>query len=104
MMNVGFVALIVRSDDILELSTNRSFEKRPATTDAEGHKMLSVVLNREKCVGYGICAEICPDVFKLDENGFAYVEGEVSGELEEAVNEACESCPEEAIIVEPTAG
>jgi ferredoxin len=55
-------------------------------------------------VGYGICAEVCPDVFKLDENGFAYVEGEVSGELEEAVREACESCPEEAITVESSAG
>jgi ferredoxin len=68
---------------------------------AEGHEMLKVVVHREKCVGYGICAEICPDVFKLDESGFAYVEGEVSGELQEAVDEACESCPEEAITVAP---
>ncbi|WP_376715244.1 ferredoxin [Janibacter limosus] len=23
----------------------------------------------EKCCGYGICAEICPSVFKLDDRG-----------------------------------
>nr|WP_257909561.1 ferredoxin [Janibacter limosus] len=28
-----------------------------------------VTLDMEKCCGYGICAEICPSVFKLDDRG-----------------------------------
>jgi ferredoxin len=50
-----------------------------------------------KCCGYGICAEICPEVFKLDENGFAYVEGPVPPEHMAAALEAYAECPEEAI-------
>ena len=30
---------------------------------------LKVVIDKPACCGYGICAEICPDVYKLDENG-----------------------------------
>jgi len=66
----------------------------------QDHEVLKVVVNRDKCVGYGICAEICPEVFKLDENGFAYVDGDAPIELEEAVREACDNCPEEAITAE----
>ena len=54
-------------------------------------------INRAKCCGYGICNEICPTVFKLDDSGFAYVHGPVSDEDRAAVLEAVEACPEEAI-------
>ncbi|MDQ1696539.1 MAG: ferredoxin [Frankiaceae bacterium] len=56
---------------------------------------------KDKCCGYGICAEICPSIFKVDDQGFAYVEdSEVSDDLVEAAQEASESCPESAIVVE----
>src|SRR5262249_50603965 len=35
---------------------------------------LKVVIDRAACCGYGICAEICPEVFKLDANGIVYVD------------------------------
>jgi ferredoxin len=54
-----------------------------------------------KCCGYGICVEICPQIFKLDDMGFAYVEApEVSDELVSSAQEACDSCPESAITIE----
>jgi ferredoxin len=53
-----------------------------------------------KCCGYTLCAEICPEVFSLDESGFAVAGAEaVRDELEAKVNEAVESCPEAAIEV-----
>jgi ferredoxin len=58
------------------------------------------VVDGGKCRAYGICAEICPDVFKLDDHGFAYVDGDTPVELEDAVVEACEVCPAEAITIE----
>lgn len=61
---------------------------------------LHVKVEREKCCGYGICAEICPSVYKLDEQGFAYVDTDlVSPGDEDAAVEGAEACPELAIIV-----
>lgn len=58
-------------------------------------------VDRRKCSGYGICADLCPEVFKLDEEGFAYVDGPVLREHLDAAREAEYECPEEAITVEP---
>ena len=61
---------------------------------------LHVKVEREKCCGYGICAEICPSVYKLDDQGFAYVDTElVSADDEESAVEAAEACPELAIVL-----
>jgi ferredoxin len=61
---------------------------------------LHVKADSEKCCGYGICAEICPSIFKLDSQGFVYIEDElVPEELEESAVEGAEACPELAITV-----
>jgi ferredoxin len=61
---------------------------------------LKAVVDSDKCRAYGICAEVCPDVYKLDDQGFAYVEDDPPVELEDAVVEGCEVCPAEAITIE----
>lgn len=64
---------------------------------------MHVKVEREKCCGYGICAEICPSVYKLDEQGFAYVDTELVPEGDEdAAFEGADACPEFAIIVTRT--
>jgi ferredoxin len=51
-----------------------------------------------KCCGYTLCVDLCPEVFSLDDSGFAVVRDEaVPSELYEKVEEAASSCPEEAI-------
>jgi ferredoxin len=61
---------------------------------------LHVKVEREKCCGYGICAEICPSVYKLDDQGFAYVDTElVSSDDEDSAVEGAEACPELAIVL-----
>jgi ferredoxin len=59
-----------------------------------------VIVDPNKCQGYGVCAEICPDVYKLNDQGFAYVEADAPAELESAIMEARDNCPVEAITVE----
>jgi ferredoxin len=59
-----------------------------------------VAIDKARCCGYGICAEICPDVYKLDAQGFAYVEGPVPPALVTAAHEAAEACPEEAVTLQ----
>ncbi|ETB35778.1 ferredoxin [Mycobacterium avium subsp. hominissuis 10-5606] len=57
-------------------------------------------VDRNKCCGYGTCAEICPEVFALDENGFVETNvTEIPDELLEAAEEAAYCCPEEVITI-----
>lgn len=59
-----------------------------------------VIIERSKCCGYGLCAALCPEIYKLDEGGIAYVDSElVPDELLEAAREGAAACPAEAIVV-----
>lgn len=63
---------------------------------------LKVEVDRAACCAYGLCAEICPEVYKLDANGIVYLESELVPEgLEERATEGCDACPQSAIKVTP---
>src|SRR6266702_3974756 len=64
-----------------------------------GTSEFEVVVDKARCCGYGICAEVCPDVYKLDEHGFVYIEGPVPARLAGAAREGAGACPEEALTV-----
>jgi ferredoxin len=52
-----------------------------------------------KCDGFGTCAEHCPEVFKLDEWGYAYVETpEVPDDVADRARRALMDCPVHAIV------
>jgi len=55
-----------------------------------------------KCDGYGVCAEILPEVFKLDEWGYASVEGDapLDAAMEERAVRAVAECPAKAIAAQ----
>lgn len=66
---------------------------------------LRAVADRSTCCGYGLCAAICPEVFKLDDDGLVYFDDDKVGpELEEVAREAVEACPAEAIWLEEIKG
>lgn len=51
-----------------------------------------------ECIGCGLCASTCPEVFELtDENVARAIEGEVPAENEETALEAMDGCPVSAI-------
>jgi ferredoxin len=64
---------------------------------------VNVHVDATKCDGYGTCAEIAPDLFKLDEWGFAYAaaEGALEGEAAVRARTAIIGCPRDAIIELP---
>jgi ferredoxin len=73
----------------------------PDPSGAAGARRLKAVADRSACCGYGICFEICPQVFKLDENGFVTVAvDEVPAGLETQAREAAASCPQSALAIE----
>ena len=61
---------------------------------------MRVTVNEEECIGCGLCAETCPEVFELkDDKALAKME-EVPEDLVESCREAAEECPVEAIQAE----
>ncbi|HAN21804.1 MAG: ferredoxin [Clostridiales bacterium GWF2_36_10] len=62
---------------------------------------MKATLDREGCISCGLCPEICPDVFRMAEDGIAEVYNEdVPEEAEDAAIEAQENCPVSVIKVE----
>ncbi len=60
---------------------------------------MKVMVDREGCIGCGVCAEICPEVFHIADDGLSEVTAEPDGK-EDAVKEAAQSCPVEVIHIE----
>ena len=58
---------------------------------------MKVSVNKETCIGCGVCASICPDVFEMDEEGKAKALVEET-DLE-CAKEAAESCPTGSITI-----
>ena len=71
---------------------------------------MKVRINREECIGCAVCEALCPDVFKLLEDGKSGIvekfrkgnsgEGEVGDELKACVENARDSCPVSVISTE----
>ena len=52
----------------------------------------------ENCIGCGLCAATCPEVFDLNADGFAEnILGDVPAELEADADNALATCPVGAI-------
>lgn len=64
---------------------------------------MKIVLDATKCSGYGICAQLCPTLFKLDDFGFPelLLGGEAPPEAADSAREAILQCPERAIAEAP---
>ncbi|NLL53505.1 MAG: ferredoxin [Peptococcaceae bacterium] len=57
-------------------------------------------VEKDVCIGCGACPSICPEIFEMDEDGLAIALNEqVPEDQEELAEEAAESCPTEAIIL-----
>ena len=53
----------------------------------------------ENCIGCGLCAGTCPEVFHMGDDGLALRDAAAVGQLE-AAQEARDGCPVSAISIE----
>ena len=63
---------------------------------------MRIRVDRERCQGHSRCYSLAPEVFDVDDDGFATVliEGDLPAALEEKAALADANCPERAISVE----
>lgn len=54
----------------------------------------------EGCISCGLCESVCPEVFKLNDDGISEVIADPEEEDEDNVREAAEGCPVNVIIIE----
>ena len=55
----------------------------------------------DQCIGDGICADTCPEVFVMGDDGLAHViTDEVPAGAEDNTKDAASACPTEAIEIE----
>jgi ferredoxin len=61
---------------------------------------LRVIADRSACCGYGVCAEICPEIYQVDDIGVVKLLQEIVPQgLEAKAKEAAAACPQSALRV-----
>jgi len=61
---------------------------------------MKAVVDRDECIGCGLCESTCPEVFEMDIDNIASVIVDViSGESEACALQAQDECPVSAITV-----
>jgi len=61
---------------------------------------MKVHVDPETCIGCELCPSICPDLFRMGDDGIARAVIElVPEELQSCAKEAAQSCPVEAIKI-----
>ncbi len=61
---------------------------------------MNVRIEADLCTARGLCTDDVPVVFKMGDDVAEVILAEVPGNQEDAVQDATDSCPSEAIIVE----
>ncbi|MET7680462.1 ferredoxin [Streptomyces sp. NPDC005423] len=61
---------------------------------------MKISIDTTACSGHARCAAAAPELFRLDDDGYALpVEGDAPQDLEEAARDGERACPERAITL-----
>lgn len=65
---------------------------------------LTVIIDREACIGSGNCVKVAPALFDLDDESICAFGPKAAATDRAEVLEACEVCPVEALVVRDDSG
>jgi ferredoxin len=72
-------------------------------TPTDARKRLRIRIDPIRCTGFGFCAEFCPELFDLDEWGYAWLkERDAEAAAERLIRETARLCPRKAITIDET--
>lgn len=57
-------------------------------------------VDQDACIGCELCVELCPEVFKMDDDKAVAYTDPVPDGIEESCQRAADDCPVEAISIE----
>ncbi len=63
----------------------------------KGGDLMHAVVEKDTCIGCGLCASTEPDVFQIDDDGKAVATAETTDANQESVKTCIEGCPVNAI-------
>lgn len=66
---------------------------------ADNQQALTITVDRSKCCGYTLCAAEAPDVYSIDDQGYAVAPEAVPADLEDQARRGAAACPDSAIIL-----
>ncbi len=60
---------------------------------------MKAIVDKDLCIGCGICTEVCPEVFEMDDDKAKAIVTPVPPEAEGSCRDAADQCPESAIKI-----
>lgn len=61
---------------------------------------MKAIVDADACIGCGLCADTCAEVFKMEDDKAIVVAGNIPDAVSDSCQEAADSCPTDAIKVE----
>ena len=61
---------------------------------------MKAIIDADACVGCGLCANMCAEVYQMQDDKAIVIGDSIADDLLESAKEAATSCPVEAIKIE----
>lgn len=61
---------------------------------------MKAVIDRDGCIGCGLCPSTCSEVFRMADDGLAEVHGAVTPDTQACVQDAADNCPVSVISIQ----